>query len=251
MMRSSGMRIAVALALGIGAWTWADHARAQTATEPVPSLLQRLSATESVTDILRGARVRLTRPGGSLVQCNPFASFRLEREALQLTCARGDPHTYSYAEPVRRLGRRSAAIGRHVLVDQLDEPRITALTSAWATLAISSTNDETSAFEAAVSRARASGVDQSETRRRTQVRVEALLSGERHFDAALAYAETLEASPDWALGHYNLSLVLAHLEMWPEAISEMRRYLIVEPNAPDARAAQDQIYRWETLAEGQ
>lgn len=244
MIRSSCIGIALGFALGIGAWTW-PLAHAQSG--PTPSLFQRLSASKSGAEILGQARFRLTRTGGSLFVCSPFVTLRMERAAMRLNCANGEPHTYSYSEPIRRLGRHSASIGRHVLVDGLDEPRIDALSSAWATLAAPPASDEARAFETAVTRARQSNVDHAETWRRTQIRVEALLTAEHHFDAALAYAETLEASPEWALGHYNLSLVLAHLEMWPEAISEMRRYLIAAPDAPDARAAQDQIYRWEAL----
>ena len=46
-------------------------------------------------------------------------------------------------------------------------------------------------------------------------------------------------------GHYNLALLAADRGFYPEAITEMRRYLYLTPNAPDARAAQDQMYRWE------
>jgi tetratricopeptide (TPR) repeat protein len=67
-------------------------------------------------------------------------------------------------------------------------------------------------------------------------------------DAALAaYRAALDVSPDWAAGHYNAALVAGQLERYGLAITEMRRYLYLEPNAPDARAAQDQIYRWEVL----
>jgi len=44
--------------------------------------------------------------------------------------------------------------------------------------------------------------------------------------------------------YYNRALILAELNRKPEAIVSMKNYLLLMPNAPDARAAQDKIYEW-------
>ncbi len=49
----------------------------------------------------------------------------------------------------------------------------------------------------------------------------------------------------WAIGYFNLALLLAEEERYSEAILNMKKYLELQPNAPDARKAQDKIYIWE------
>jgi hypothetical protein len=51
--------------------------------------------------------------------------------------------------------------------------------------------------------------------------------------------------PWWPEGHFNRALVLAEVERYTEATREMRKYLLLFPDAPNARTAQDQIYAWE------
>jgi tetratricopeptide (TPR) repeat protein len=78
-----------------------------------------------------------------------------------------------------------------------------------------------------------------------------LVEENRIQEAADVYRSELEQSPRWALGHYNLALVQERLGRYGEAITSMRRFLYLEPSglpaAADARAAQDQIYRWEAM----
>jgi len=101
-------------------------------------------------------------------------------------------------------------------------------------------------FQASLVTAKASG-NRTEAQRRAQVQAEALLKMDRPSEAALLYREALATSPDWSQGHYNLALVYGSLGFHSAAIIEMRRYLYLDPNASDARAAQDQIYGWEAL----
>jgi tetratricopeptide (TPR) repeat protein len=72
-----------------------------------------------------------------------------------------------------------------------------------------------------------------------------LVRANRNIDAARLYRDALRTAPAWAEGHFNLGLLYGELELYPEAITEMRRYLYLAPNAPDARAVQDRIYEWE------
>lgn len=101
-------------------------------------------------------------------------------------------------------------------------------------------------FLARVAAAKTAG-DRSEDQRRTVVQADVLLKENRTEDALRLYEEGLTISPDWALGHYNLALIYASLELYPEAVTEMRRYLYLAPGAEDARAAQDQVYAWEAM----
>jgi len=42
----------------------------------------------------------------------------------------------------------------------------------------------------------------------------------------------------------NLALLLAQIHMFDAAIYNMKKYLLLEPEAADARSAQDKIYEW-------
>jgi tetratricopeptide (TPR) repeat protein len=64
--------------------------------------------------------------------------------------------------------------------------------------------------------------------------------------AADRYADALKVAPWWPEGHFKRGLVLADLEQYDEAIGEMKKYLLLTPNGTDARAAQDNIYKWES-----
>jgi tetratricopeptide (TPR) repeat protein len=126
-----------------------------------------------------------------------------------------------------------------------------AFVNAWLALANPPPRDPATDtdFQTALQTARAAGVDRAEENRRVQVQVEALIAANQRPQAVAHYREALSASPDWADGHYNLALVAGELGEHAEAITAMRRYLYLNPNAADARAAQDQIYRWEVVLE--
>lgn len=114
-------------------------------------------------------------------------------------------------------------------------------------LAVEKSGVETeSEFQARVATARTLG-DRTEAQRKAQVQAEALLTQNMPEAAKIVYQDALTTSPDWPQGHYNLALVYGSLKFYAQAIIEMRRYLFLEPNAADARAAQDQIYGWDAL----
>jgi hypothetical protein len=86
-----------------------------------------------------------------------------------------------------------------------------------------------------------------ETRRRLQRQVETMLANQRMLEAAKAYAEYLATDPLWAQGHYNNAVVLASLELYPDAIAAAQKSIYLEPEGPSARVARDQIYQWEAM----
>jgi hypothetical protein len=46
-------------------------------------------------------------------------------------------------------------------------------------------------------------------------------------------------------GYSNLALLSAQINNFGGAINFMKKYLLLEPEATDARSAQDKIYEWE------
>jgi len=50
-------------------------------------------------------------------------------------------------------------------------------------------------------------------------------------------------------GYSNLALLQAQINNFSAAISYMKKYLLLEPEASDARSAQDKIYEWEAMVQ--
>lgn len=88
----------------------------------------------------------------------------------------------------------------------------------------------------------------NEDARRLKAQAEDALHEKRFEDVVDAYGEALTIAPWWPAGHYNRALVLSELREFPEAIVEMKRYLRLAPDAANAAAAQEAIYKWEAKA---
>lgn len=70
-----------------------------------------------------------------------------------------------------------------------------------------------------------------------------------YYDEAMNYYDKAIAinpisSPN---SYYNYALIAAVAEKYELAILNMKKYLLLMPDAEDARAAQDKIYEWETF----
>jgi tetratricopeptide (TPR) repeat protein len=87
--------------------------------------------------------------------------------------------------------------------------------------------------------------------RRFQVQAELAINQKEFNKAVNLYFEALIIAPWWAEGHFNCALILGELNCYDGAINEMRKYLFLVPNARDARAVKDMIYRWEGMAGSQ
>jgi len=71
---------------------------------------------------------------------------------------------------------------------------------------------------------------------------------EKQFDKGVElYGKALEIAPWWPEGHYNRALILGETKIYRDAIREMKRYLLLVPDAPDSRKVQDKIYQWEGM----
>jgi formylglycine-generating enzyme required for sulfatase activity len=89
----------------------------------------------------------------------------------------------------------------------------------------------------------------SEEARKYKVQAEFLMQ-EKQTDKAIAlYGKALELAPWWPEGRYQLALALGEQKKYRDAMREMQRFLLLTPDSPEARAAQDKLYQWEVVAE--
>ena len=91
-----------------------------------------------------------------------------------------------------------------------------------------------------------------EEARKFKVQAEVAVRDKKYADAAELYGEALKIAPWWPGGHFNRAIVLDESNYYMGhngAIREMKRYLLLVPDASDARAAQNKIYEWELKVE--
>jgi tetratricopeptide (TPR) repeat protein len=88
----------------------------------------------------------------------------------------------------------------------------------------------------------------SEAVRRLKVQAEDAVREKNFEDAASLYEEATQLAPWWSAGHFNYALISSETGDYDLAVREMKRYLLLVPNAPDARDAQNNIYKWERKA---
>ncbi|HVE14991.1 MAG TPA: tetratricopeptide repeat protein [Elusimicrobiota bacterium] len=105
-------------------------------------------------------------------------------------------------------------------------------------------------FAAALETYRAAAVkpELPEEARRFKVQAEGSVRDKDLQAAAGFYKKGLEVAPWWPEGRFNRALILAETSDYAGAMTEMKRYLALVPDAPNARAAQDKIYDWERKA---
>ncbi len=85
--------------------------------------------------------------------------------------------------------------------------------------------------------------------RRRVVRGELMLK-DGQLDRALAeFNEALRMAPYVPKLYYNTALICGQLKQYEQAIRQMHLYLLAAPEAPDVRAAQDEITKWEMRLE--
>jgi len=86
----------------------------------------------------------------------------------------------------------------------------------------------------------------TEEQRKYIVQANAMNEKKEYGKAIELYNKALEINPVAYPGaYYNLALLCAQTKEFQQAIYNMKKYLLLVPNAPDARAAQDKIYEWE------
>jgi len=91
----------------------------------------------------------------------------------------------------------------------------------------------------------------SEEQRRFIVQANALTQKKEFAKANALYEKALEVNPfSYPAAHYNMALISAQQGRYTAAITSMKKYLMLMPDAEDARTAQDKIYEWEALGGG-
>lgn len=88
-----------------------------------------------------------------------------------------------------------------------------------------------------------------EEARKYVLRGEAMLKDGKFEGALKEYTTALENAPYAAVIYRTTALIYGELEDYAQAISHLNAYLDLMPDAPDARAVQDQIYKWEFMLE--
>ena len=84
-----------------------------------------------------------------------------------------------------------------------------------------------------------------ENARMYKLQAEDAIRNKEFEEAAYRYSEALKVAPWFAQAHFNRALVLGEINEFGFAVKEMKRYLALVPDAPDASAAQKQIYIWQ------
>lgn len=88
----------------------------------------------------------------------------------------------------------------------------------------------------------------SEEQRKYIVQANALSEGKEYIRAIGLYNKAVEVDPvAYPVAYFNLALLSAQVQNFDGAIFNMKKYLILVPDAGDARSAQDKIYEWEAM----
>gem|GEM_PF-687258 len=84
-----------------------------------------------------------------------------------------------------------------------------------------------------------------EEARAYSVQAESAVSDKQFDEAADLYGNAIRIAPWWPSAHFNSAVLFGETGDYALAVGEMKRYLALVPDAPNARAAQDKIYDWE------
>ena len=116
------------------------------------------------------------------------------------------------------------------------------LIAAWKTMVSGPPADspeQAAAFDAVAAQYRAdpAALTLPEAARAFKVQAETAMREKHLWDAADRYSKALAISPSWAPGHFNLALIYGEIALPGLAMSEMKKYLKLAPDANNARAA--------------
>ena len=86
----------------------------------------------------------------------------------------------------------------------------------------------------------------NEAQRRYIVQANALNDTKDYSNALIMYQKAIEVNKiSYPNAYFNMALIYAESNQYYQAIFAMKQYLILVPDAEDARKAQDKIYEWE------
>ena len=84
-----------------------------------------------------------------------------------------------------------------------------------------------------------------EEARKYALRGDVLTEEGKFGEAVKEYRKAVQAAPYIAKLYFNTAMIYGELKKHPQAIRHMKTYLQLAPEAPNARATKDQIYKWE------
>ncbi len=88
----------------------------------------------------------------------------------------------------------------------------------------------------------------SEEQRKFIVQANAFTQKKDYAGAIARYNKAIELDPvSYPEAYFNLALLSAQENRFKSAIGYMEKYLLLAPDAKDARSAQDKIYEWEAM----
>lgn len=88
----------------------------------------------------------------------------------------------------------------------------------------------------------------SEEQRKFIVQANAFNEKKMYNDAIRLYEQAIEVDQTaYPSAYSNLALLSAQVKQYDDAIYHMKKYLLLVPDASDARGAQDKMYEWEAL----
>jgi len=88
-----------------------------------------------------------------------------------------------------------------------------------------------------------------EEARKDALRGDVLTKQGKFEDAAKEYQRAIRAAPYIAKLYFNTAMICSEFKGYAQAIRSMKTYLQLAPEAPNARAVKDQIYKWEFMIE--
>ncbi|MBN1140840.1 MAG: tetratricopeptide repeat protein [Deltaproteobacteria bacterium] len=110
--------------------------------------------------------------------------------------------------------------------------------------------EQTTLFETQATNYRALAVKPaiSEAQRKLFVQADALSHQKDYLGAIEFYNKAFEIDPfSYPGAYFNVALLEAQENRFRSAIGSMKKYLLLVPDAKDARSAQDKIYEWELM----
>jgi len=205
------------------------------------------------------ADTRSAIPGAILKPLGEISIVSIGTTSINITVISGQKYNFPLQdlEPSEKGGTNMAdvSLNDHQMLRvegtnaQLAAKRLVDALSVLKSAALSAEEEE-ARFQQAARNCRASAIKSQlpEGARRFRVQANDAFR-DKDFDAeADYYKQALDVAPCWPEGHYNRALVLSEVDDYPGAITEMKRYLLLAPDAPDASASQDKIYEWERKA---
>ncbi|MDG4474918.1 tetratricopeptide repeat protein [Thiovibrio frasassiensis] len=111
-------------------------------------------------------------------------------------------------------------------------------------------NKELALFQTIAAKYRALAIKPpvSEEQRKFVVQANAFNERKEYTKAIDLYQKAIEVDPvSYPPAYFNLALLSAQIQWFKSAIRYMKQYLLLVPDAKDARSGQDKIYEWEAM----